>query len=303
VTVLRAIHARPAPPAPAVLEALPAELRRIRGTGLPDASVVIPVNAQGDVDHLMALLADLGRYDGAYRLEFIVVLNNYEADEEPEALASIEKTTVTVVAVPSVRRPGEAVSFTARIPGLRAAASDIAINFDSDVRVPYPTDLIDWYVAALTDRSDRVRGAYGPVLFHSVPQGFVADVAVAIHHASRWIKRTILHIPTLRGSAYAARRQAMLDAYDERLLADDMNVGPVLARGGRAVVHDGDPRLAVRTSGRMYGFDWPTLARYLRYRLRYNLRVIPVRPDAATKTGRDRDPVRRYVDDRPVLTR
>jgi hypothetical protein len=53
----------------------------------------------------------------------------------------------------------------------------------------------------------------------------------------------------------------------------------------------------------MYRFDWPALARYLRYRLRYNIRVIPVRADAAAKTGRDRDPVRRYVDDRPVLTR
>ena len=83
MTVLRAIHARPAPPGRTALEALPTELRRIRGTGLPDASVVIPVNAQGDVDHLMGLLADLARYDGAYRLEFIVVLNNYEPDEEP----------------------------------------------------------------------------------------------------------------------------------------------------------------------------------------------------------------------------
>jgi len=108
----------------------------------------------------MALLGDLGRYDGEHRLEIIVVLNNYDADEEPEGLAAIEKTTVTVVAIPSVRRQGEAVSFTARIPGLRAAATDIAINFDSDVRVPYATTLIDWYVGTLTDRPDRVRAAY-----------------------------------------------------------------------------------------------------------------------------------------------
>jgi len=303
VTVLRAIHARPAQPSAAVLGALPAQLTRIRGTGQPDASVVIPVNAQADVDHLMALLTDLARYDGANRLEFIVVLNNYEPDKEPPGRTAIERTNVSVVAVPSVRRPGEAVSFTARIPGLRAATTDIAINFDSDVRVPYPTSLIDWYVTTLRERPERVRAAYGPVLFHSVPQGFVADVAVAIHHTSRWIKRAILRIPTLRGSAYAVRRQAMLEAYDDGLLADDMNVGPVLARGDREVVHAGDPRLAVRTSGRMYRFDWPALARYLRYRLRYNIRVIPVRADAAAKTGRVRDPVRRYVDDRPVLTR
>jgi hypothetical protein len=89
-----------------------------------------------------------------------------------------------------------------------------------------------------------------------------------------------------------------LDA--EGLLADEMNVGPAARSRGARVVYSGDRRMVVRTSGRMFAGGWWKLWRYLRYRLRYNLRVLPVRPGVAARTGRERDPVRVYRANRPV---
>ena len=50
----------------------------------------------------------------------------------------------------------------------------------------------------------------------------------------------------------------------------------------------------------MFAGGWRKLGRYLRYRLRYNLRVLPVRPGVAARTGREADPVRVYRANRPV---
>lgn len=296
MTALRGIHSRPAPPSAAQVAALPGAIRRLRGDGPADASVIIPLNAQGDLDHVVALLCDVGRYDGQNRLEVIVVLNNYGDGEEPGHKNHLEDLGVRVISIPNVRRRGEAVSFTARIPGVRAATAAATIHFDADCRVPYPGRLIDWYIDSLRDNG----AAYGPVRFHSVPPGRTAEAAVAAHHLTRWAKRMLIRIPTLRGSSYAADRDLMLTAYDGGQLADDMNVGPVIKATGAGVAYGSGERLTVRTSGRMYLFTWLGLMRYLRYRLRYNLRVIPVRQDAADHTGREHDPVRTYIDDRPI---
>ena len=45
---------------------------------------------------------------------------------------------------------------------------------------------------------------------------------------------------------------------------------------------------------------WRELPGYFLYRLRYNLRVLPVRQGVARRTGREHDPIRRYLDNRPV---
>ncbi|MGH7202579.1 MAG: hypothetical protein ACREJB_18375, partial [Planctomycetaceae bacterium] len=66
------------------------------------------------------------------------------------------------------------------------------------------------------------------------------------------------------------------------------------------VAYSGRSELAVLTSGRMFRPGWKRILPYFLYRLRYNLRVLPVRNDVARRTGRERDPVRRYVDNRPV---
>jgi hypothetical protein len=50
----------------------------------------------------------------------------------------------------------------------------------------------------------------------------------------------------------------------------------------------------------MFSGGWVKLARYLIYRLKYNIRVLPVRAGVAGRTGRENDPIRRYVDNRPV---
>lgn len=296
MTALRGIHSRPAPPSAAQVAALPGAIRRLRGEGPVVASVIIPLNAQGDLDHVIALLCDLGRYDGQNRVEIIVVLNNYPDEEEPGHKSDLEGLGVRVIAIPNVRRRGYAVPLTARMAGVHEADASATIHLDADCRVPYPGRLIDWYVASL-----RTNGAaYGPVQFHSVPRTRTAEAAVALHHLSRWAKRILFRIPTTRGSSFAVNRDLMLDAWDKGQLADDLNVGPVIKARGAGVTYGSDARLTVRTSGRMYLFTWLGLVRYLRYRLRYNLRVLTVRGDAADHTGREQDPVRTYIDDRPI---
>ena len=68
------------------------------------------------------------------------------------------------------------------------------------------------------------------------------------------------------------------------------------------VVYSGARTRVVYTSGRTSGDGWHRLRRTLRYRFRCNLRMLPVSTNAAQSTGRDHDPVRRYVDNRPVRT-
>ena len=111
---------------------------------------------------------------------------------------------------------------------------------------------------------------------------------------ARWIKRAFLKIPTARGSNYTVTKTLMLELYDKGMLADEMNVGPTFKAFGRKVVYSGSKNLTVLTSGRMFNPGWMKIFRYFRYRLKYNLRVLPVRRDAATVTKRENDPVRRY---------
>jgi hypothetical protein len=85
------------------------------------------------------------------------------------------------------------------------------------------------------------------------------------------------------------------------MLADELNVGPTFKTAKGKVVYSGARQLTVLTSGRMFrpgGFK--KLLRYFTYRLRYNLRVLRVRTDIAKYTGRENDPVRKYVNNQPV---
>jgi hypothetical protein len=204
---------------------------------------------------------------------------------------------VRVLAVPSVREPGVAVALSARVAGMRAVGSPYAIHLDADCRVPDPTSLLDWYVERLHS-GDGV--AYTCVRYHSVRRRSSVYARIAVHHAARWGKRVILRIPTTRGSSYAVHVPTFLRLHAEGLVADEMNVGPAARSRGVRVVYSGDRRMVVRTSGRMFAGGWRKLGRYLRYRLRYNLRVLPVRPGVAARTGREADPVRVYRANRPV---
>lgn len=263
----------------------------------PDASIVVPVNAQGDLSNVERLMADICGYTGARRLELILVVNNYPPDEPPTGIARLQEMGARVEAVPSVRTFGEAPPFSARLPGVRAAHSPAVLTFDADCRILDATALIDWYI----DRFGAgARAAYTNVRYSELRKGWSIQARMASHHGSRWVKRVLLRIPTIRGSNYAVDRDLFLSLYDRGLLAEDMNVGPVMRRFGGPIPYSGDPRHVVMTSGRMFRGGWRKLSRYLLYRLRSNVRVIPVHEDAATRTGREHEPVRRYLDNEPV---
>ena len=276
--------------------------RAMRGdaTRAPDASVVVPVNAQGDLENVHNLLDDLARYRGKHAVEVLLVVNNYPAAAPPAAIEAFRSLGVRVVAIPDVRRPGEAVGFTARIPGVREAECESVLLFDADCRIPDPTALIDWYVLRMTAGA---LAAYTHVDYYDVKPGASIRARLATHHAARWFKRNVLRVPTTRGSNYAVRRRVLLALYDQGMLADEMNVGPNMKSLGGPVAYSGARQLRVLTSGRMFGGGWIKLARYLIYRLRYNVRVLPVRAGVAGRTGREKDPVRRYVNNRPVVSK
>ncbi|HET9947459.1 MAG TPA: hypothetical protein VFQ22_00910, partial [Longimicrobiales bacterium] len=142
--------------------------------------------------------------------------------------------------------------------------------------------------------------AYTRVGHHDLPPGVSIRFRFAVHHVARWIKRVILRIPTTRGSNYAVRCKTLLGFYDDGLLADEMNVGPTFKRMTGRVVYSPRRELQVLTSARMFRPGWLRIPPYFLYRLRYNLRVLPVRRDVARYTGRENDPVRRYRNNRPI---
>lgn len=265
---------------------------------LPDATIVVPVNAQGDLENISRLLSDICGYTGSHRLEVRLVVNNFPEDHPPAAIEDLRAMGIEVEAIANVRRPGEAVGFTARIPGVRAARSEAVLLFDADCRIANVTALVDWYVEQF--RSGAA-AAYTRVEYYDYQKALSLQLRFAVHHTARWIKRTVLRVPTTRGSNYAVRRSTMLELYDQGMLADEMNVGPTFqAKGGR-VVYSGSSQLIVYTSGRMFRPGWRRILPYFTYRLFYNLRVLPVRAGVAKVTGREQDPVRRYVNNRPAM--
>lgn len=268
-----------------------------RKDGAPDLSIVVPVNAKGDLQNVLRLAGDVLSYEGSAALEFILVVNNYPPEEPPGEVEQFKSMGFRVVAIPDVRRPGEAVGFSARIPGVRAARSEYVVLFDADCRIPHSTDLLDWYLRVFTAGA---QAAYSPVGYYDYEEAVSIRLRFAIHHAVRWIKRNILRVPTTRGSNYGVRRSPMLELYEGGLLADEMNVGPTFKKLKGRVAYSGKRRLTVYTSGRMFRPGWRRLIPYFLYRLRYNLRVLRVREGVADATGRENDPVRRYEDNRPV---
>jgi hypothetical protein len=272
----------------ASLDRLAVELRRLRGdpAAVPDASVVIPVNAQEDLENVLGILGDVARYEGAATLEIVLVINNYPADEPPREIGSYARAGVRTVGVPNVRRPGEVVSFTARVPGARAANSEITIYFDADCRIPNASALLTWYVDEL---KRGTQAAYSRVGYYDLRSLWSVRARIAVHHAARWIKRVLLRIPTVRGSNYAVDRLLFLRLYDEGKLIDDLNVGLAVKASGASIQYSGDRDLRVLTSGRRFQGGWLKLARYLFYRLRYNLRMITSSKGGAEKPSASYD--------------
>lgn len=260
-------------------------VRQLRGNSElpPEASIIVPVNAQADLAIVLRLVADLTCYFGPHSFEIILVVNNYPPNAPPAELKTYGDAGLRVVSAPNLRRPGEAVGFTARMPGLRAASSENAIIFDADCRVPNATALLTWYVEQF---ENGAKLAYTHVDHYDLLDEWSVQVRVQLHHWSRWVKRVLFRIPTNRGSNYAVNRSLTLQLYDKGMLADEMNVGPNIKATGGRIAYSGSPELVVLTSGRKIGKGWATLTKYLMYRLKYNLRVLPVRPNAARHTKR-----------------
>lgn len=257
------------------LDRLGVELKRLRGdrAALPDASVIVPVNAQEDLRNVLRIVEDIARYEGDATFEVVLVINNYPVEEPPRELGAYARAGMRTVGVPDVRRLGEVVSFTARVPGAREASSDITVHFDADCRIPNPSALLTWYVDQLRNGA---QAAYSRVEYYDLRPLWSVRARIAVHHAARWMKRVVLRIPTVRGSNYAVDRTLFLRLYDDGMLIDDLNVGLAVKTAGGPLAYSGNPELRVLTSGRRFKGGWMKLARYLRYRLLYNLRVLRI---------------------------
>jgi Glycosyltransferase like family 2 len=262
------------------LEALGTGLARLRGSSaFPDASIVVPVNAQADLEIVLSLIRDLVSYRGRHTFEVLLLVNNFPEEDPPAALDEYERLGMRVVGVPNVWRQGEAVCFSARMEAVRAASCERVISFDADSRIPNPSLLLDWYVRQF---EGGAAAAYTHVGHYNLRPLWSVRARIAAHHAARWLKRVVFAIPTTRGSNYAVDRAALLPLYERKLLADDLNVGPALKSAGGEVVYSGARDLEVLTSGRRFLGGWLKLIRYLAYRLGYNVRMI------ADKDGRRR---------------
>jgi hypothetical protein len=237
----------------------------------PDASVVVPVNAQGDMPHAAQLLADLNRYNGTHELEILFVVNNFTESQPPAGIEDLERMGARVIAIPSIRREGYSVGITARVLGLRQASAESALLFDADCRIPEPTPLVDWYVGTL---EAGATAAYTPVGHFELPPGLDIRIRLRLHHAARWAKRRLLRVPTLRGSNYAVRRTQFLALFDDNQIVHDMNVGPAVKAAGGRIAYSGRRELTVLTSGRFLRPGWVRLLRYIRNRLRHNVRTM-----------------------------
>jgi len=254
------------------------------GVSRPAASIIIPVNAQGDIGELQATLADIQRYSGRYSYEIILVINNYPPGQPPKEIETFRAQGLRVVAVPDATHPGIVVILNARVLGAQAARSEVTIHFDADCRIPNINALLDWYVEKITSGA---KVAYTHVGFYGTPRKAAAHIKHFLHHSSRWVKRNIMGIPTTRGSNYAVARSMFLELYRQGKLSVDMQVGPAVKLAGGGVAYSGRRELRVLTSARRDSGSWSRLIPYLMSRLRYNLNAL--RAGANRWSGFDRE--------------
>jgi len=255
---------------------------RLRGNPehVPDASIIIPVNARSDLEWVRKPIGDIIRYAGKYTVELVLVINNYPPDVPPAEIDDFRDLGTQVVAAPSARRPGEAVVISARALGVRAAKSNVTIHFDADCRIPDIQALLDWYVETLNSGAQL---AYTHVGFHELRPLLSVYAKIVIHHTTRWVKRNFLGVPTARGSNYAIGRSLFLQLYEAGKLCHDIQIGMTVKLAKKRIVYSGRPSLTVLTSGREFRGGWIKLLRFIRYRLRYNLKGIPIQEEEAKR--------------------
>jgi hypothetical protein len=252
------------------------QLIHLRGdqTVYPDASIVIPVNAEKDLTNIHQLMSDLVQYSGRKRIEIILVINNYPSEDPPEEIEVYRQVGVTVIAIPHVEHEG-GVAIAARIPGIRAANSSRIILFDADCRISNPTALINWYIQRFDDNYDL---AYTHVDYTDLPPGVSVKARMLVHHAWRWFRRNILGTPTSRGSNYAIRKKFILQLFADGRIPYDLHVGPAVKATGGKIAYSGAKELIVLTSGRFFAPGWKVLIEYLVWRTGYYRRILKIKP-------------------------
>ncbi len=261
-------------------------LIRLRGNPrcTPDASIIVPINAQADLWTIRTLFADILRYTGKYAIEIILVVNNYPRSNPPGEIDLFRSLGFGVVAVPSARRSGEVVIVSARALGVRATKSEITIHFDADCRVADINALLDWFIESLNAGASL---AYSHVGYYELRKLMSVRAKIAIHHTIRRFKRNILRIPTTRGSNYAVNKSVFLELYDAGKLSVDLQIGPAVKLTGCRIAYSGHPSLRVLTSGRRFRGGWIKMFGYFRYRLHFNLKATPTRKRDVTRTTWD----------------
>ena len=247
-------------------------LRRLHGDPMkpPRASIIIPVNAQKDLSRILLVASDIVAYKGGQPIEFILVVNNYPPEQPPKEIDEYARLGFRVLGVPKVVHKG-GVAIAARILGIEIARSESILLFDADCRITNADSLLSWYVTSLESGIDL---AYTHVDYIDLPAGMSTKVRMFIHHASRWIKRVILSVPTCRGSNYAIKRQLILDLYSQGRIPYDIHVGPVLKSIGGKIAYSGARELVVYTSGRFFTGGWRELITYLAWRVGYYRRIL-----------------------------
>ena len=258
------------------------QLLRLRGDSkiFPDASVVIPVNAQTDLVTVFQVLFDIGRYSGNKSVEIILVVNNYADGNPPNEVETYRELGINVIAIPKIDRNTKIISIpqAARIPGIQMAQSETILLFDADCRIPHATDLIDWYVSQFEKGFDL---AYTHVDYFDLPSGFSVKVRMFIHHSSRWFRRTVLGLPTSRGSNYAIRKKLILELFAQRRVLQEVSVGPVVKTIGGKIAYSGAKKLIVYTSGRFFSGGWKELFSYLIWRVGFYNRILTMKSKTA----------------------
>ncbi len=247
----------------------------------PDASIIIPVNAQGDLPTVLPLLDSLGQYTGPHSVEIILVINNYDAAAPPVEIEDFRALGVRVVATPSAshhdadvgaaRFDRAPIVTSARVLGTKAARSPVTVHLDADCRVRDVAALLNWYVTSLQSGFEL---AYSHVGFYDLRPLPSVYLKVALHHTFRFVKRNFLGIPTTRGSNYAVDRSLFLRAFGTGQLWAELQLGPAAKRSGARILYSGRPGLTVLTSGRRLRGGWLRIPRYFSRRLRYNLNAI-----------------------------
>ena len=253
------------------LNQLKMALSRLRGDASAnvDASIVVPINAAKDLSNIYNLLLDLAAYHGPKRIEVILVVNNFPQETPPDEIKSYQGLGVNVIAIPKVEYTG-GVALAARMPGIRAAASQTMLLFDADCRIPNAHALLTWYIAQFEQGCDL---AYTHVDYTDLQPGFSIKARMFVHHASRWIRRNIVGMPTSRGSNYAIRKDLIIDLFTSGRITYDIHVGPAVKTLHGKIMYSGAKEFTVYTSGRFFEQGWGVLFNYLVWRTGYYRRV------------------------------